>query len=274
MGIVTNQGTDRVVDLIRPLLRPGHRLDLMSPGFSLFAYAELRTGLKDLAQCRLVLPAPGADLAFLGGPTDRGMRNKLTARWLASNAAAWLESKSTVHQALGPVPQGSMVLRTPDDTPQLALLGAGFDSQGLGTAPGNPLSAIMAVEGPDVAKDLAAFFEGQWSVLARGGGDSTAGLVEALRALAGPQAPATIYHLILQRLFGERGEDLDEEKVVNSATGIRDTVVWKKLYKFQRDGVVAAIDKLNRFGGCIVADSVGLGKTFEALAVIKYLRAA
>ena len=63
---------------------------------------------------------------------------------------------------------------------------------------------------------------------------------------------------------------MDEEHIVKSATGIRNTVVWKKLFKFQRDGVVGAIDKLNRFGGCIIADSVGLGKTFEALAIIKY----
>ena len=67
-----------------------------------------------------------------------------------------------------------------------------------------------------------------------------------------------------------RGDDLDEERIIKSATGIRNTVVWKKLYKFQRDGVVGAIDKLERFGGCIIADSVGLGKTFEALAIIKY----
>ncbi|RMD65476.1 MAG: helicase, partial [Planctomycetota bacterium] len=76
--------------------------------------------------------------------------------------------------------------------------------------------------------------------------------------------------LILHHAFSARGEALDEEQVIKSATGIRDTVVWRKLYRFQRDGVVGAIDKLNRFGGCIIADSVGLGKTFEALAIIKY----
>jgi len=75
---------------------------------------------------------------------------------------------------------------------------------------------------------------------------------------------------MLQRLFASSGDGLDEERIVKSATGIRNTVVWKKLYKFQRDGVVGAIDKLERFGGCIIADSVGLGKTFEALAIIKY----
>ena len=82
--------------------------------------------------------------------------------------------------------------------------------------------------------------------------------------------PVIIYPLMLYHVFRDRGDDLDEERIVKSATGIRNTVVWKKLFKFQRDGVVGAIDKLERFGGCIIADSVGLGKTFEALAVIKY----
>ncbi|MBN0742113.1 hypothetical protein JTL98_34315, partial [Pseudomonas aeruginosa] len=64
---------------------------------------------------------------------------------------------------------------------------------------------------------------------------------------------------MLHRLFQDSGDEMDEERIVKSATGIRNTVVWKKLFKFQRDGVVGAIDKLNRFGGCIIADSVGLG---------------
>src|SRR5438128_12308531 len=82
--------------------------------------------------------------------------------------------------------------------------------------------------------------------------------------------PSLGYLLVLFHLCRDRGADLDEERIVKSATGIRNTVVWKKLYRFQRDGVVGAMDKLERFGGCIIADSVGLGKTFEALAIIKY----
>lgn len=82
--------------------------------------------------------------------------------------------------------------------------------------------------------------------------------------------PSLIYYQILYQLFKDLGEELDEERIIKSATGIRNTTVWKKLYKFQRDGVVGAIDKLERHGGCIIADSVGLGKTFEALAIIKY----
>ena len=91
------------------------------------------------------------------------------------------------------------------------------------------------------------------------------------RSLAAHRDPLSVYALILHHLFRAQGRpDLDEDQVVRSATGIRDTKVWKRLFKFQRDGVVGAIDKLDRFGGCIIADSVGLGKTFEALAIIKY----
>lgn len=86
-------------------------------------------------------------------------------------------------------------------------------------------------------------------------------------AIASPHA---VYATILERRFGARDGALVEYTIVKPATGPRNTLVWKKLYKFQRDGVVGAIDKLNRFGGCILADSVGLGRTFEALAVIKY----
>ena len=63
---------------------------------------------------------------------------------------------------------------------------------------------------------------------------------------------------------------MDEERIIKTGTGIKDTLVWKKLYRFQRDGVLGAIDKIERYNGCIIADSVGLGKTFEALAIIKY----
>ena len=76
--------------------------------------------------------------------------------------------------------------------------------------------------------------------------------------------------LRLYNIFKDYLEDIDEESIIRSKTGFKDTIVWHKLYKFQRDGVLGAIDKLEKYNGCIIADSVGLGKTFEALAVIKY----
>ena len=116
---------------------------------------------------------------------------------------------------------------------------------------------------------LSQWFDTQWSGLEADPGAKTA-LIDDLRSLATHSDPFLVYALILHHLFRGRGDDLDEERIIKSATGIRNTVVWKKLYRFQRDGVVGAIDKLDRFGGCIIADSIGLGKTFEALAIIKY----
>ncbi len=127
---------------------------------------------------------------------------------------------------------------------------------------------MQATETPAESELLAAWFTQMWDSLpASPEGKET--LLAQLNELTCRREASLIYALILFHLFKERGE-LDEDKIVKAATGIRNTVVWKKLFKFQRDGVIGAIDKLERLGGCIIADSVGLGKTFEALAIIKY----
>ena len=162
------------------------------------------------------------------------------------------------------------MLRNGDGRAEQALLGSfSFSTDGLGLAPGNPLNLIQASETLEECDRLGQWFDAQWSAL---DADPTvkASVVELLRSLAEHRGPLSIYALILHHLFRIEGDELDEDRVVRAATGIRETEVWKRLFKFQRDGVVGAIDKLDRFGGCIIADSVGLGKTFEALAIIKY----
>ncbi len=270
MKLVRNTGADRVIDLLRPGLTAGRQLDVVTPHFSLFAFSEMMHELAALAGCRLLLPPGSADLAVLGSDADRAARNRLTTRWLASRLSQWIESKTEVRRALGPVPQGAFVLRDGEARPLQVLLGSlAFSSDGLGLTPGNPLSLIQVSETPEEANLLSQWFDVQWSSLVAGPGAKT-GLIGDLQSLAAHRDPFLVYTLILHHLFRDRGDDLDEERIIKSATGIRNTVVWKKLYRFQRDGVVGAIDKLDRFGGCIIADSVGLGKTFEALAIIKY----
>jgi len=270
MRVVRNAGTDRVIDLVRPWLKAGHQLDLVTPALSLYALESVVDEIAALARTRLLLPPDGTDLAFLGTHADRAARNRMQSRWFARRCADWIERKVDTRRANGAVPQGAMVLRDSASNPQQALLGSfAFTTDGLGITPGNPLSLIQASETADEAQLLGSWFEAQWASLPAQDGDRQR-LVDALRSLAAHGTPSSAYALILHHLFGNRGDGLDEEQIVKSATGIRNTVVWKKLYKFQRDGVVGAIDKLNRFGGCIIADSVGLGKTFEALAIIKY----
>ncbi len=274
MKLIHNTGADRVIDLIRPHLKHGNQLGCVTPSFSLYAFAEMREALSVLDRVQLILSPDDGALEFLGAEGDRAARNRLQARWLANQCANWISRKVDLRRALGPVPQGAVVMRKPDATPEQVVLGSlAFSTAGLGLTPGNPLSLIQASESADEAAQLARWFDQQWASLQGQSGESTSGrdaLISALQAIGEHRDPFTVYTLILHHLFRESGDEMDEDRIVKSATGIRNTVVWKKLFKFQRDGVVGAIDKLNRFGGCIIADSVGLGKTFEALAIIKY----
>lgn len=272
MKLLPNAGTDRVIDLLRPALQAGRQLDVVTPAFSLFAFAELAEPLGALSRVRIVLPGIDAtpDLNLLGGPADRAARNQLRARWLARVASRWVEDRADLRQANGPVPQGAMVMRDDTGTPVQAIQGAfAFSTDGLGLTPGNTMSIIQASESPEEARLFASWFDAQWGMLPENSAARDR-LLADLKHLAADHSPNTIYNLILYHLFADKDGQIDEDHVLRSATGIRETVVWRKLFRFQRDGVLGALDKLNRFGGCIIADSVGLGKTFEALAIIKY----
>ena len=270
MKLIRNAGTDRVLDLIQPQLVNEAALDLLTPSASLFAYEAIREKVAQLSGSRLVLPGAAVELALMGTEADRPSRNRLQTQRLARLMADWLASKADVRRAPGSIPQGLALVRGPDGTARQAVHGAfGLTTDGLGLTPGNPLNFIQASETPEEADMLAQWFDAQWLALAAQP-EAKAALLAQLNELAAPRDPMSIYTAVLYHLFRADSQDMDEDRIVKSATGIRNTVIWKKLYKFQRDGVVGAIDKLERFGGCIIADSVGLGKTFEALAVIKY----
>lgn len=271
MRLIKNSGGDRVIDDLRLCLQKGSSLDVASPALSLFAFAELQDLLAGLGKTRLALPSPDeSDWQLLGGDTDRAFRNRLQTRWLAKQCADWVSKKVDVKWASGSIPQSTMVVRSEEGAPNRVITGtSSFTAGGLGLTPNPEFSLIQSAESPEECSLLASWFDGLWSSLpATGGAKDT--LLTRLSELAAHRQPSLIYYLTLFHLFKDLGDELDEEKIVKSATGIRNSIVWQKLYKFQRDGVVGAIDKLERHGGCIIADSVGLGKTFEALAIIKY----
>ena len=168
------------------------------------------------------------------------------------------------------IPQSTLGVGSAEFRPIRVITGTcSFTTEGLGITPSNDLSLVQVAESAEECALLGGWFTALWNSLPASAEPKQL-LLERLKELAGHRAPSLIYFLTLYHLFKDLGGELDEERIVKSATGIRNTAVWKKLYKFQRDGVIGAIDKLERFGGCIIADSVGLGKTFEALAIIKY----
>lgn len=271
MRILKNAGADRVIDELRQCLDSQGTLDIATPTLSLFAFGELQSLLGDLARCRLVLPSSRVgDLSLLGAESDRVYRNRLQAFSLAKQFAAWLEAKSEVRSAPGAVPQSILSIGSAEDGLKRVITGTcSFSTEGLGINPSHDLSLVQVAESAEECALLGGWFTALWKSLPASEEPKRV-LLDRLRELAVHREPSLIYFLTLYHLFKDLSGELDEERIVKSATGIRNTTIWKKLFKFQRDGVIGAIDKLDRFGGCIIADSVGLGKTFEALAVIKY----
>lgn len=270
MKLIKNVGNERVVDELNRNISKDAVLDLASSTFSLMAFGEILRALEQLKSCRLVLPSyPGSDLALLGHDEDRAFRNRLNAPWLARSCSEWLSKVADVRFVPSPLPQCLMMV-VPASTGQRQVIAGHcpFSTEGLGITAGNQFGLVQVSEHDDECTMFSNWFESIWKSATTDG--SKQGLMGHLQRIAEPKSPAVNYYSILSHVFKNLGNDLDEEKVVKSATGIRKTVVWRKLFKFQRDGVVGAIDKLERFGGCIIADSVGLGKTFQALAVIKY----
>ena len=100
--------------------------------------------------------------------------------------------------------------------------------------------------------------------------DVTQFVVESISAVYQENSPELIYFMTLFNIFSEFLEDITEDVLPNEATGFMESLIWNKLYNFQKDAALAIINKLEQYNGCILADSVGLGKTFTALAMIKY----
>jgi hypothetical protein len=270
MRLLRNSGTDRGIDLLRDWLTSGTRVDVVSPSFSLWAFAELKDVLDRVDRCRLLLGEPDSIApSLLGADCDIAFRGQLQGRWLARTAADWIGKKAEIRNARKAPPQSLIFVRG-NPSPGRAMMGTcSFTTEGLGLTPGGRLGLVQATDADAEAASYAEWFESNWDDL-RAEPGAKASFLAALEDMASQRAPSVVYFQILYQMFKDLGDELDEDRIIKSATGIRDTVVWKKLFRFQRDGVTGAIDKLERIGGCIIADSVGLGKTFEALAVIKY----
>jgi len=269
MRLLRNSGNERVIDALREWLAPGAAVDLMSPAFSLFAFSETRDLLAKSGRCRILL----AEESFLagalfGGDTDITARGRLQGRWLAKAASEWLKKSADIRHA-ATVPPQSLIVVSSDHRKRAVTGSCPFTTEGLGITPSGQLGLVQASDAEVEASALSEWFQTHWDGLHRRDG-AKEWLTGLLDEAAAQRAPSLLYFKFLFELFKDLGDELDEERIVKSATGIRNTIIWKKIFKFQRDGVVGAIDKLERIGGCIIADSVGLGKTFEALAVIKY----
>jgi SNF2 family DNA or RNA helicase len=254
------------IDRLRKHLTGATRVDSLSESFSLFVYEALQDELTDV-ELRLLLHGHSLEEFPLNGLEEENLkRARLDQHRIAHTFVAWAEE----HLRARTLKRRTRGTWTSVDGPfPYVVDGVGLEAESLGLVASQDLYFPLETTDADKVAQTVVNFERMWC------DDATTGSVQedflaAARALFENRAPESVYLRVLTSLFKDFVEEAGEETTERGKTGFYDSAVWNKLYKFQRDGVLGAIEKLERHNGCIIADSVGLGKTFEALAVIKY----
>jgi superfamily II DNA or RNA helicase len=274
--LIDNRTHGTLQDALRGGIRQPRIASILTSQFSLFAFQALSDHLGSLEQMRLLTPSAGDQglspdflLGMTDLPGDRHQRNRLLTPHVAHKCHDWMTEHLAVRCVSVPTP-ANLIHLSDGDGQSMAIQGSSaFTSTGLGLSPAVEYEMNTRFDDPEQAGSLLNWFDQIWDDAAITTNVKSE-LLDWIGWIYAPNAPERIYFQSLRSLFFENLDELDEDRIIKPRTGIRDTLVWNKLYRFQRDGVLGAIDKIERFNGCIIADSVGLGKTFEALAIIKY----
>lgn len=272
--LIDNKKTIKIGDTLKETIASGSKLSVVSGLFSIYAFDALKKELLQTGNTRLLLTQlnnTNIQPKLTGDKFEVRLRNQLNQSKIAKECIQWLESQVQVRatKISGVISQTLFHVANKNGA-DIAIQGSSqFTSTGLGYTESDSFDMNMCVKDTENTQGLLQWFEGLWTneTLVQ---DAKSLLLEQLNTLAEGKSAQFIYFLTLYNLFKNFLEEIDEEKIIKTKTGFKDTLVWNKLYKFQRDGVIGAIDKLEKHNGCIIADSVGLGKTFEGLAVIKY----
>ena len=294
MEYLDNTGRERLGDALKGSIDEGAKLSIIASYFTVFAYGELKDELSKVDELRFIFDEPtfakrmeserdprefmvsrrAREKGIGGTGLELTLRNNLNQRALARECAEWARERATFKTAkrAGMIAtSGSYHVENPSSQDQ-AFMGSAanaFTLEGLGyeRKPGI-VTGVSHFQTTSEASGLKAMFDSVW------GNDAlveevTDRVIEQIQTLYRENPPEFVYFLTLYHLFRDFIED-GEEDPIPPGLKFEDSVIWNKLYDFQRDAVVGAIRKLEKYKGCIIADSVGLGKTYEALAVIKY----
>jgi len=277
--LLDNKNSGYVGNELKKCSFEGSKLAILSSLFTIYGYASLKKELSKLSNSRLFLTdwQEQSLQSLIGSETETRLINQLDQKRIARECSSWLKeerrgSKVEVKASklLQQTSQNLLHLGGNDANESFAIHGsATLTPTGLGEVRSDSLQINTAITDLETTKQLLSWFDSIWADEANARNIKNE-LIEKLDFIAADQPAKFVYFLTLYNIFKDFLEDIDEENIIKSKTGFKDTIVWNKLYKFQKDGVLGAIDKLEKHNGCIIADSVGLGKTFEALAVIKY----
>ena len=263
----------------------GSKIAIAAAFFSIYAYQELKAELEGIDELRFIFTSPTfvtekvakesrefyiprlqREKGIYGTEFEIKLRNELSQRAIARECADWIRSKATFKSNV--TAENLMGFMNVDDISYSPL--NGFTSVDLGCERGNNMfTAIMKTTSAENSRYYISKFNEIWNDKKRLQ-DVTEEVIDSITAAYKENSPDFLYFVTLYNIFSEFLEDVSEDTLPNEDTGFKSSKVWSMLYNFQRDAVLAIINMLEKYNGCILADSVGLGKTFTALAVIKY----
>ena len=285
MGIALIDNVHKTLkDDLKESIKTGSKISIAAASFSIYAYQELRRELESCKEVNFIFTAPtfttekaqkekreyyiprfNRERNLYGTEYEIKLRNELTQKAIAKECAEWIKRK--VKFRSNTTNESMMGFIQVDDTSYAPI--SEFSTVDLGCERGNyAYSMIQKIDAP-YSQEYLRLFEELWNDDKRLQ-DVTDIVLDNISTAYNENSPDFIYFVTLYNIFNEFLEDLSEDVLPIEATGYRDSKIWNMLYNFQRDAALAIINKLERFNGCILADSVGLGKTFTALAVIKY----
>lgn len=282
MELINNTTKTLKEDLVVEI-KKGSKLSIAAACFSIYAFQELKKELCDIEELRFIFNSPAfttekakkekrefyiprlnRERSLYGTEFEVKLRNELTQKAIAKECAEWIKQKVTFKSIVSDQTiQGQMVVDQVGYTPI-----DGFTTVELGCEKGNSISTTI-VKDESLAKTLLSAFDEIWTE-SKMLQDVTNEVIDNITAAYTENSPDFIYFVTLYNIFNEFLEDVSEDVLPNEATGFKESKIWNMLYNFQKDAALAIINKLEKYNGCILADSVGLGKTFTALAVIKY----
>lgn len=292
--MVDNKGENTLLNLLKEEIKPESRMAVAAAYFSLFAYNELKKELDSVEDFRFLYTKPTFykeenDLKrqyqigpyqqansehprFDGNSFEIQLRNKMITNSIATHATDWIKNKAQFKTIVDETtfPKEILVKQKNEKKGMQVQSEIEFTADGLGITNSNRSASFpVLLDAPDMVAYSMAEFDQIWNDKERVK-DVTNEVLSQLQLIYKENSPEWLYYVTLFNIFSKELESLDGEGAIKEGTNFKDTVIWNKLYPFQRDGVVGMIDKIEKHNGCILADSVGLGKTFSALAVIKY----
>ena len=280
-------------DDLKSEIASGTRLKVAASCFSIYAFEELKKELKEVSDFQFIFTSPtftpeGAtdkirkerreffipklnrERSLYGSDFEIHLRNKLNQKAVARECADWIRGKATFKSNKSQSAMQQFIHASKGDVASAYTSLSGFTAVDLGYQQGDAVSNIInKFSETEHTNTYLQLFNQIWNDEDKLQ-DITDILCEHIESVYQENAPERVYFLILYNIFREFLEDLEDDVLPNDLTGYQDTQIWKKLFNFQRDAATGIINKLETYNGCILADSVGLGKTFTALAVVKY----